>query len=127
MTVTSDSPISLTEVRLPAIAPIPEAVSRAAKAEPSPESASEHDQASFGQSNQKDSERIDQAIHRFLENIGGKNSELAISIDKESQRIIVKVLDSKTKEVIRQIPSQELLALAESLKKTGAGILDQIA
>ena len=127
MMVTSDSPISLTEVRLPAIAPIPEAVPAPAKAEPNSESASERDQASFDQSNQTDSEEIDQAIHRFLENIGGKNSELAISIDEESQRIIVRVLDSKTKEVIRQIPPEELLALAEALKKTGAGILDQIA
>ena len=125
MLVTSDSPISLTEVRLPAIAPIPEAVP--AKAEPSSEGASEHDQKSFSQEKRRDSGNVDQAIHRFLDNIGGKNSELAISTDKETQRIIVKVLDSKTKEVIKQIPSEELLALAEDLQKTGAGIFDQIA
>ena len=127
MLVTSDSPISLTEVRLPAIAHIPETVTATAKAEPGSEGASEHDQESFSQERRRESGKVDQAINRFLENIGGKNSELAISTDKETQRIIVKVLDSKTKEVIKQIPSEELLALAEDLQKTGAGILDQIA
>ena len=127
MLVTSDSPISLTEVRLPAIAPIPETVTATAKAEPSSEGASEYSKESFAQEKRKDSGNVDQAIHRFLENIGGKNSELAISTDKETQRIVVKVLDSKTKEVIKQIPSEDLLALAEHLQKTGAGILDQIA
>jgi flagellar protein FlaG len=127
MLVTSDSQISLTEVRLPAIAPIPETVPATSKAEPSSEGASEHDHESFNQSNRQDSGQVDQAIHRFLENIGGKNSELAISMDKDSQRIVIKVLDSKTKEVIKQIPSEELLALAEDLQKTGSGIFDQIA
>jgi flagellar protein FlaG len=127
MLVTSDSPINLTEVRLPAIAPIPETVPATSKTEPSSEGASEHDRESFNQSNRRDSGKVDQAIHRFLENIGGKNSELAISMDKDSQRIVIKVLDSKTKEVIKQIPSEELLALAEDLQKTGSGIFDQIA
>jgi len=127
MLVTSNSPISLTEVPLPAIALVPETVPAIAKAEPSSEGASEHDQESFSQSKRRDSGKIDQAIHRFLENIGGKNSELAISMDKETQRIVVKVLDSKTKEVIKQIPSEELLALAEDLQKTGTGIFDQVA
>jgi len=125
MLVTSDNPLSLTEVRLPANAPIPETVPATAKAEPSSEGASEHDQESFSQSKRRDSGKVDQAIHHFLENIGGKNSELAISLDKETQRIVVKVLDSKTKEVIKQIPSEELLALAEDLQKTGSGIFDQ--
>lgn len=127
MLVTSDSPINLTEVRLPAIAPIPETVPATSKAEPSSEGASEHDHESFNQSNRRDSGKVDQAIHRFLDNIGGKNSELAISMDKDTQRIVIKVLDSKTKEVIKQIPSEELLALAEDLQKTGSGIFDQIA
>lgn len=127
MLVTSDSPISLAEVRLPVIAPTPETVASTPKAEFSSESASEHGHESFSQSKQKDSGKVDQAIYRFLENIGGKNSELAISMDKATQRIVIKVLDSKTKEVIKQIPSEELLALAKDLQKTGSGILDEIA
>jgi len=127
MLVTTDSPISLTEVRHPAIPTIPEAVPATAKAEPSSEGASEHDQESFSQSKRRDSGKVDQAIHRFLENIGGKNSELAISMNKETQRIVIKVLDSETKKVIKQIPSEDLLGLAEDLRKTGAGIFDQSA
>lgn len=127
MLVTSDSPISLAEVRLPVIAPTPETVPPTTKTEFTSESASEHGHESFSQSKEKDSEKVDQAIYRFLENIGGKNSELAISMDEATQRIVIKVLDSTTKEVIKQIPSQELLALAKDLQKTGSGILDEIA
>lgn len=127
MLATPDISSSLTEVRLPAIAPMPETVPAAAKAEPSSQSTSQRQNESFNQSRPRDSGKVDQAIHRFLENIGGKNSELAISVEKGTGRIVVKVLDSETKEVIRQIPPEELLALAEDLQKTGAGILDQIA
>ena len=127
MLVTSDSPISLTEVRLPAIAPIPETVPATSKAEPSSEGASEHDHESFNQSNRQDSGKVDEAIHRFLDNIGGKNSELAISMDKDTQRIVIKVLDSETKEVIKQIPPEALLELAESLKQIGGALVDEVA
>lgn len=127
MMVTSDTPISLTDLRLPAIAPIPETVPAAAKVDPSSEHLSENDHEPFSQSMHQASGTVDQAIHRFLENIGGTNSELAISMDEKTQRIIVRVLDSETKEVIRQIPSEELLALAEDLRRTGNVIFDQVA
>ncbi len=127
MLVTPDNTISLTELRVPAAEPIPETVPAAARAESGSRSASEHQGEASGQSHLKDSAEIEQTVHRFLENIGGKNSELAISVDKETQRIIVRVLDSKTKKVIRQIPPKELLALAEDLRKTGTGIFDAMA
>ena len=127
MFVTSASAVSLTEIRLPAVVRVPETVPAAAKVDSSSEGASEHDEKSFSQSKRRDSGKIDQALHRFLEHIGGKNSELAISIDNRTQRIVIKVLDSKTKEVIKQIPSEDMLALAEDLHKMGKGILDQLA
>ena len=37
------------------------------------------------------------------------------------------IQDIGIKEVIKQIPSEELLALAEDLQKTGSGIFDQLA
>jgi len=46
---------------------------------------------------------------------------------KDSQRIVIKVLDSKTKEVIKQIPPEALLELAESLKQIGGALVDEVA
>ena len=42
-------------------------------------------------------------------------SDLVFTIDKESDRLIVKVVDSATKEVIRQIPEEETLSIARHL------------
>lgn len=50
------------------------------------------------------------------------NFQLSFSIDKESKKLVVKVINPDTNEVIRQIPPQELLNLAASLQQTD-GIL----
>ncbi len=45
--------------------------------------------------------------------------DLHFSIDKESGILITKVVDSKSNEVIRQIPNEETVALAQSLATLG--------
>jgi len=40
---------------------------------------------------------------------------LTFSIDDDSGKVVVKVVDSDTQDVIRQIPSEEALALSRSL------------
>ena len=47
---------------------------------------------------------------------------LQFSIDESSGRTVIKVVDKETLEVIRQIPEQEVLALAARMEK-GAGVL----
>lgn len=42
---------------------------------------------------------------------------LQFSIDDRSGRTIVRVIDRSTREVIRQIPSEEILALADRMDK----------
>lgn len=48
---------------------------------------------------------------------------LQFRVDEESGSIVVKVMDSQTNEVIRQIPSQEALDMANSLKMAEGLIL----
>lgn len=43
------------------------------------------------------------------------NDTLLFSIDKETGTTVVKVTDTETEEVIKQIPSEEMLALAKAL------------
>jgi flagellar protein FlaG len=43
---------------------------------------------------------------------------LHFSVDKESGEPIVRIVDTETQELIRQIPSQELLAIGERLRST---------
>jgi len=47
--------------------------------------------------------------------------DLEFSIDHDSGRTIIKVIDSKNNEVIRQIPSEEALSLARRLDQLGGG------
>ena len=41
--------------------------------------------------------------------------DMDFSVDDKTGRFVVKVIDSQTKEVIRQIPSEEMLAISRHL------------
>ena len=47
----------------------------------------------------------------------GEDNQLRFQKDQQTGRMVVKVVNSKTNEVISQIPAEYLLALAEDLKK----------
>ncbi len=53
-------------------------------------------------------------VEKFVASVG---SELNFSVDNDTGINVVKVLDSKTKEVIRQMPSREIIQLAQALDK----------
>lgn len=48
-------------------------------------------------------------------------SELAFSVDKELNKVIVTITDLETREVIRQIPSKEMVELAKRLRELERG------
>jgi len=55
-------------------------------------------------------------ISNYVQNV---QRNLNFSIDETSGQTIVKVIDSESEEVIRQIPSEEMLALARRLSELG--------
>jgi flagellar protein FlaG len=62
-------------------------------------------------------EQIDQAVSEISEFVQAGNRQLNFSIDEDSNKQIVKVTDSQSGEVIRQIPSEEILELSDRLKE----------
>ncbi|MGE5645495.1 MAG: flagellar protein FlaG [Acidobacteriota bacterium] len=50
-----------------------------------------------------------------------QNSELTIMLDRETKRPIVRLVDRKTNEVIRQIPPEYVLRLSEDLRSADSG------
>ena len=67
---------------------------------------------------------LDYAVSRLNEYIQNSRRDLYFSVDEGSGRVVVKVIDSETREVIRQIPSEEVIALAQDLGlKESAGML----
>lgn len=68
---------------------------------------------------QADLERAVSKLNDYVQNV---QRALQFSVDEDSGRTIITVLDSETKEVIRQIPPEEVLNLARTLHK-GKGVI----
>ncbi|MFZ3285914.1 MAG: flagellar protein FlaG [Telluria sp.] len=62
-------------------------------------------------------EQVAQALKSINNVLQLRSPDLEFSVDSESERTIVKVVDKKTQEVIRQMPSQEALDIAKALDK----------
>ena len=62
-------------------------------------------------------EDVDQAVRELNENSQVVQRELHFAIDKDSGHTVIKVVDSKTEEVIRQIPGEEVLKVARRLNE----------
>ena len=72
----------------------------------------------------KELEAAVQKVQNFTQNVA---KELQFDIDKDSGRTVVKVVDISTKEVIRQIPSEEMLAMAKALDQIQGLLVKQKA
>lgn len=72
-------------------------------------------------------EQLDQAVADINKTLQDLSQDLEFSVDKESNRTIVKVVDQKTKEVIRQIPSPETLEIAKALDTVRGLLIKQTA
>ena len=71
-------------------------------------------------SSQQDDEKVKAAaaeIQKFLHTI---QRNLEFSVDEDSGRVVVKVIASDTGLVIRQIPNEEVLRLAESFSEANS-------
>jgi len=55
-----------------------------------------------------------QSVRAYIEPI---HSGLEFSINNETEQVVIKVIDNTTKEVIRQIPSEEMIAMAKALDR----------
>ncbi|MDF0675081.1 MAG: flagellar protein FlaG [Nitrospira sp.] len=64
---------------------------------------------------QDDRARIDRAATKVNEVLSLADLGLKIEVDDETKRVVVKVIEQKSGEVIRQIPAKELLELEKYL------------
>jgi flagellar protein FlaG len=62
-------------------------------------------------------EQLDRAVSEVKKALAPVARNLQFSIDDATGRSVVKVVDATTNEVIRQMPSEELLAITRSLDK----------
>ncbi|MFB0934207.1 MAG: flagellar protein FlaG [Propionivibrio sp.] len=81
------------------------------KALPSRETADNQPQSEAGKIS------IHEAVNRIEKIVAATNSEIKFSVDAETGIDVVKVIDKATDKVIRQIPSEEMIAIAKTLDK----------
>lgn len=67
-----------------------------------------------------DRKTLESTVARVQESIGQFNSSLKIEIDPDVNRVVVKVLNNQSGEVIRQIPAEEMLEIAKRLDASQA-------
>ena len=64
---------------------------------------------------QPDKQTVEDALTSIQESTQAMQRNLNFSIDDSTGRMVVKVTDSKSGDVIRQMPTEDALRLAESL------------
>ncbi|MCJ8167960.1 flagellar protein FlaG [Atopomonas sediminilitoris] len=76
-------------------------------------------------SNQQASrEQVDKAVESISDFVQSVRRNINFSVDDTSGRIVVKVIDTESGDLVRQIPSEEALALAENLNSAGSVLFE---
>lgn len=70
-------------------------------------------------------EAVREAMQEMQKSLPAMARNLQFSIDEQTGRTVVKVVDATTSEVIRQFPSEELLSIAQALDKFSGLLLKQ--
>lgn len=66
-------------------------------------------------------QQVEQAVKEINDHLQLIRRNLEFSVDKDTQRVVVKVIDAETGEVVRQIPPDAVLELAKFLREKEKG------
>jgi flagellar protein FlaG len=66
---------------------------------------------------EQQAQAVQEAVEQLGEFLGAISSDLKISVDNDVNRTVVKVINRSNDEVIRQIPSDEVLALMRRMSE----------
>ncbi|MBN8280969.1 MAG: flagellar protein FlaG [Gammaproteobacteria bacterium] len=72
-------------------------------------------------------ERVAQAVQQIQSYLSDSQRQLQFQVDADSGRTIVRVVNPETKEVIRQIPGDEVLKLARAVGSNGGRLFSDLA
>lgn len=61
--------------------------------------------------------QLDEAVKKVSDFLSAQNRDLLFNVDEQTQRTVVTVKESSSGEIIRQIPSEEVLKLANRIQE----------
>jgi len=70
---------------------------------------------------------VSAAVSKLNEAMLSSSQSLKFEIDDDSKRIVVKIIDQSTQEVVRQMPTEEALQMAKSIDKMQGLLIRQTA
>ena len=70
---------------------------------------------------------VNKAVAEINKSLQQSSQNLEFSVDHDSKEVVVKIVDQQTKQVIRQIPTEEALEIAKSLDKLQGLLIKQTA
>ncbi len=73
---------------------------------------------------EQEEEPLENVVSNLNQLVRDLHRELQFSVDEDSGDTVIKVIDSKTDEVLRQIPSEEVMRLRQRLEEA-AGVIFQ--
>lgn len=62
-------------------------------------------------------EQLQNAVNQINQTLRQRNSNLEFSIDEDTNKTVVKVVEAETGKIIRQFPSQEALAISRAIDR----------
>jgi flagellar protein FlaG len=76
---------------------------------------------------QVEKEELVGAVKKLNEHVAPALQTIEFFLDQESKRMIVKVVDTETQKVLRQIPNEEVVAMSKTLDKLQGLVIRQTA
>jgi flagellar protein FlaG len=81
------------------------------------------DRAQAAPAQQPTSEQLKDAMEILNKEMKQMNSELVFTIDKETNKTVVRLVDMNTGDTIKQFPSEEALAISRAIDRMQKGLL----
>jgi len=70
---------------------------------------------------------LQQSVERINQSLSASNQGIEFAVDEDSERVVVKIVDRETREVLRQMPTKEALEIAKALDRTQGLLIRQEA
>lgn len=83
--------------------------------------------ATGGKTKEIDKKLLEKLVDKLSQQFQNRNTSLNFSIDDKTKSLVVKVIDSESEKIIRQIPPEEVLAIRERIQELLGALFDKEA